>query len=81
MSRSANRYLKRIRYGNTSSRLVQPELSQTAWRFEVVLDYGERHYQATWTLADGSEVMAAIFLGTIRFPELAGTLVLWWVLR
>jgi predicted aspartyl protease len=26
---------------------------------------------ATWTMADGSEVMAPIFLATIRFPELA----------
>jgi clan AA aspartic protease len=25
---------------------------------------------ATWTMADGSEVMTPIFLGTIRFPEL-----------
>jgi predicted aspartyl protease len=25
---------------------------------------------ATWTMADGSEVLAAIFLGTIRFPDL-----------
>jgi predicted aspartyl protease len=25
---------------------------------------------ATWTMADGSEVMAPIFLGTIRFPHL-----------
>jgi clan AA aspartic protease len=25
---------------------------------------------ATWTMADGSEVMAPIFLGTVRFPEL-----------
>jgi predicted aspartyl protease len=25
---------------------------------------------ATWTMADGSEVLAPIFLGTIRFPEL-----------
>jgi predicted aspartyl protease len=25
---------------------------------------------ATWTMADGSEVMAPIFLGRIRFPEL-----------
>ena len=24
----------------------------------------------TWTMADGSEVLAPIFLGTIRFPEL-----------
>jgi predicted aspartyl protease len=25
---------------------------------------------ATWTMADGSEVLAPIFLGTIRFPHL-----------
>jgi predicted aspartyl protease len=25
---------------------------------------------ATWTMADGSEVLAPIFLGTIRFPQL-----------
>jgi len=25
---------------------------------------------ATWTMADGSEVLAPIFLGSIRFPEL-----------
>jgi predicted aspartyl protease len=25
---------------------------------------------ATWTMADGSEVMAPIFLGSIRFPQL-----------
>jgi predicted aspartyl protease len=25
---------------------------------------------ATWTMADGSEIMAPIFLGSIRFPQL-----------
>src|SRR5215204_4886222 len=40
-SRSANRYLKRIKYGNLPSRLVQPNLSQMNWMFEVVFDYGE----------------------------------------
>lgn len=39
--RSANRYLKRILYGNRVSRLVQPELAAAEWLFEVVLDYGE----------------------------------------
>jgi RHS repeat-associated protein len=39
--RSANRYLKRIRYGNRVSRLVEPDPSQDGWMFEVVLDYGE----------------------------------------
>jgi len=43
--RSSNRYLKRIRYGNTPSRLVQPDLAQLAWLFEVVFDYEEGHYQ------------------------------------
>ena len=39
--RSANRYLKRIKYGNRVSRLVQPDLTQAAWMFEVVFDYDE----------------------------------------
>ena len=44
LSRSANRYLKRVQYGN-----IQPPLqaeghistANTQWMFEVVLDYGE----------------------------------------
>jgi RHS repeat-associated protein len=43
-SRSTNRYLKRIRYGNRISRLDQPDLSRADWMFEVVFDYGEGHY-------------------------------------
>lgn len=39
--RTANRYLKRIRYGNRVSRLVQPDLTQASWMFEVVFDYGD----------------------------------------
>jgi hypothetical protein len=42
MSRSANRYLKYIRYGNRTPR--QPDedlLERTDWMFEVVFDYGE----------------------------------------
>ncbi|WP_460203331.1 SpvB/TcaC N-terminal domain-containing protein [Scytonema sp. NUACC21] len=41
-SRSANRYLKRIQYGNRISQLVQPNLTED-WLFEVVFDYGEHH--------------------------------------
>ena len=44
-SRLANRYLKRVRYGNTVSRLVQSDLTKTDWLFEVVFDYGEDHYE------------------------------------
>jgi RHS repeat-associated protein len=43
--RTANRYLKRVKYGNRVSRLVQPDLSQATWLFEVVFDYDEGHYE------------------------------------
>jgi RHS repeat-associated protein len=43
--RTANRYLKRIRYGNRTSRLVQPDLSLAQWLFELVFDYHEDHYE------------------------------------
>jgi RHS repeat-associated protein len=44
--RSANRYLKRIQYGNRISRLAQPDLTEAEWLFEVVFDYEEDHYEA-----------------------------------
>jgi RHS repeat-associated protein len=41
-SRGANRYIKRIRYGNTVSTLAPPAgAAQPEWRFEVVFDYGD----------------------------------------
>ena len=43
-SRSANRYLKRIKYGNQSSCLIQTDLSKMDWLFEVVFDYDDGHY-------------------------------------
>ena len=43
--RTAGRYLKRIRYGNRVSRLVQPDLARAEWLFEVVLDYDEGHVE------------------------------------
>jgi RHS repeat-associated protein len=39
--RSSNRYIKNVFYGNITSTLVQPDLSQTQWYFQVVFDYGE----------------------------------------
>jgi len=45
VERSSNRYPKRIRYGNTPSPLVQPDLAQLGWLFEVVFDYEDGHYQ------------------------------------
>jgi RHS repeat-associated protein len=57
-TRSANRYLKCIRYGNRQPLLIDPTLasfrrahvptpdfSAAGWMFELVLDYGEGHYQ------------------------------------
>jgi hypothetical protein len=43
--RTANRYLKRIKYGNLHSRLTQPDLAAAQWMFEVVFDYDEGHYE------------------------------------
>jgi RHS repeat-associated protein len=41
-SRSANRYLKHIHYGNVTPRKPDEDLSQRKdWLFEVVFDYGE----------------------------------------
>jgi RHS repeat-associated protein len=41
-SRSTNRYLKRIQYGNPTPRQANEDLSQRKdWLFEVVFDYGE----------------------------------------
>ncbi len=54
LGRSANRYLKSIRYGNRTSRLAQPDLTQADWMFEVVFDYGE-HDPAAPTPGDAGE--------------------------
>ena len=40
-SRTANRHLKRVRYGNRVSHLVQPDLARAEWLFELVFDYGD----------------------------------------
>ncbi len=44
--RRANRYLKRIWFGNRTSRLVNANLAQTDWLFEVVFDYDEAHIES-----------------------------------
>ncbi|MEJ7870920.1 MAG: SpvB/TcaC N-terminal domain-containing protein, partial [Rubrobacteraceae bacterium] len=43
--RTANRYLKRVKYGNRVSRLIQPDPTQTEWMFEAVFDHDEGHYE------------------------------------
>ena len=64
--REANRYPKRIRYGNRRPLLLDPDrpslrrsyiephdLDGADWMFEVVLDYGEGHYHEEVSDADG----------------------------
>jgi len=41
VTRSSNRYIKRIRYGNQVSTLTQPDTGSQSWLFEVVFDYGD----------------------------------------
>lgn len=65
-SRSANRYLKRIRYGNQQPLLLDTtvpgfrkphiprlDFSTSRWMFEVVFDYGEGHYREQLPDAEG----------------------------
>jgi RHS repeat-associated protein len=78
--RSANRYLKYIRYGNRQPLLVDPlqpsfrqphaptpDFSSTDWMFELVFDYGEGHYQEMPPDADGR-----IFATTTLKPPVNG---------
>jgi hypothetical protein len=58
-TRSANRYLKRITYGNVLSRLVQPDLEKMRWLFEVVLDYGEGRLKPLPAGPEGQEFVTA----------------------
>jgi RHS repeat-associated protein len=52
--RTANRYLKSVRYGNRVNRLAPPEQAEQEWLFEVVFDYGD-HDQDTPTPGDKGE--------------------------
>ncbi|WP_211450787.1 SpvB/TcaC N-terminal domain-containing protein [Collimonas antrihumi] len=71
--RSANRYLKYIRYGNRQPLLIDPsrpsfrqphmptpDFGSAGWMFEVVFDYGEGHYQETPADADGRTFATAM---------------------
>ncbi|WP_238554796.1 SpvB/TcaC N-terminal domain-containing protein [Paraburkholderia hospita] len=79
--RSANRYVKYIRYGNRRPLLVDatlpgfrrahvpaPDFSTAGWMFEVVFDYGEGHYQEMPPDANGR-----IFANASLKPPAGGT--------
>lgn len=71
-SRTANRYLKRVRYGNRAPLLLDPAVegfrpphvpapdpTTAGWMFEVVLDYGEGHHRAQPPDPDGRVLVEA----------------------
>ncbi|MEO6599127.1 MAG: SpvB/TcaC N-terminal domain-containing protein, partial [Polyangiaceae bacterium] len=75
-SRSANRYLKRIFYGNTApwqsqssvTPFVAPDFSKPrSWLFELVLDHGEGHFSVTQD-SNGRELATASINGTEAWP-------------
>jgi RHS repeat-associated protein len=67
-SRAANRYLKRIKYGNTLPTLAQPDLSQQSWLFEAVFDYGEGHVTPLPADSEGRQFVAASLAATQPWP-------------
>jgi RHS repeat-associated protein len=67
-SRSANRYLTRVKYGNQQSLLIQPDVTKLAWLFEVVFDYGEGYFQAAEPDADGRVFASAMLAPSGTWP-------------
>jgi RHS repeat-associated protein len=71
--RAANRYLKRVRFGNRVPLLLDPgvpgmrapalpapaDQATAGWMFELVLDYGEGHYRELPAGPDGEPPVAA----------------------
>lgn len=67
-NREANRYLKRIKYGNLPSRLQEPDLSRLNWLFELVFDYGEGHYHELPMDTEGRQWVRAVKNETMDWP-------------
>jgi RHS repeat-associated protein len=68
VNRSANRYLTRVKYGNTQSLPIQPDLTKLSWLFEVVFDYGEGYFQAASPDADGRIFASATLAPSGTWP-------------
>jgi RHS repeat-associated protein len=72
--RSANRYLKNIRYGNRAPYFPVLAADQprtplpSEWLFEVLFDYGEGHYEAPSENAQDPEFVTASLSGTDPWP-------------
>lgn len=71
-SRTSNRYLKRVFYGNVSSLVsseeaispLGPDLSTMKWHFEAVFDYGEGHITKVSTTNPKGELVTASLIPT-----------------
>ena len=66
--RAANRYLKRVKYGNVLPTSAQPDLSQQSWLFEAVFDYGEGHATPLPADAEGRQFVTASLAATQPWP-------------
>ena len=66
--RSANRYPSRIRYGNTRSLLVQPDVTRQSWLFEIAFDYGEGYLDLAAPDAQGQVFVLASLAPTRPWP-------------
>jgi RHS repeat-associated protein len=74
--RSAARYLKRIRYGNLVSRVVQPDLARAdadQWMFEVAFDYDDGHLEELIPDPARPETLGRRFVRASATPVRAAT--------
>jgi RHS repeat-associated protein len=66
--RSANRYLTRIKYGNTPSQLTEPDVTRLSWLFEVAFDYGEGYFEEALPDAEGRVFASATLTPAGAWP-------------
>ena len=68
-TREANRYIKRIKYGNKTSRLAKPaDYHGDGWHFEIVFDYDEGHCVALPDTGDGHAYVRAASAAASSWP-------------
>jgi RHS repeat-associated protein len=65
---TTNRYLKRVKYGNTVPTTATTDLSQLSWLFEVVFDYDEGHISDLPSDSDGRQFVNASLTATQSWP-------------
>ena len=67
-SRSANRYLTRVKYGNTQSLLIQSDVTKLSWLFEIAFDYGEGYFQSAMPDTEGRVFASATLAPAGTWP-------------